>query len=921
MANENIQELKFQVGEAWKGVYSSSTAYGLANVVQDPTGLSIYRSLKSGNVGHPLSDNAWWFCIIDMSSIKAESDRIAALNQAIAEDEALRKAAEELRQQHEAERVAAETQRNENEQARISAEQQRVNKESQREAAEQQRITAEQGRVSTESARVQAEQARVLAETLRANAEDQRAANEQNRVAAEQQRIERAEQDHQRAESDHATYVDSLGAFDISSYHATDGVLAKYADLAAALGINGANIPDDLRKGGMSVKFVQSSDNKYVQYRLTSDTFNTTEANWQRENDNNSFYELNNEYNSLTKMYSEAVKSLYLPFVPNNGYKLCVVARNQTSSLSQPKYQFKFYESNLSGGVQYKGFQFNSNDYVEPESKYATIQLTSFGYSKTLVGYLTLDWSKITDGSFNNNLIYDAYKINPTFILSSIPLANLEEEINQLGQEMNGLEITFEAGSVNYLNGQLISDGKSIRTVAIPISKDVRITGHFPRTLSDGYIVKYLNGVYAGYENISVSGMNINQLLQKDATFDSFRLRVVVPHNEPDWTAQDILNSSAPIYVQNSVAESVQEIENRITSTPSSLDDLLTTQGTLQLLQRMSKSYFTKIKKQYADLNNLSVGSTFIFQTSPAFGYTYEYISVEEGDVIILSTSGNTVGAKAYAIIDAEDKVLAIHQEALTNAFLVMPTGAKKFVANTNTSTNKYALIYIMGKTADYDSVVKQFDLGEYSFKPTGNATTLSNGPIPSGSIIMAVTGSNAVSSINLYDENGENHLNLPISSLPYTTTRDYYKASTYIPDTPLLTIVTAGIEDAIDELYQLLQKLIDPITKAILSKKYSIANHDNDFSFDNLFAGQFVASLIQLQRNFEIPCEGACISTDVENVTRLSEPVTDEQMLKANAPYLYIDGVKRGTIVLFDTDGTPFIYDNTGTKRYLTLL
>ena len=218
MANE-IQELKFQVGEAWKGVYSSSTAYGLANVVQDATGLSIYRSLKSGNVGHPVTDSAWWFCIIDMSSIKSESDRIAALNQAIAEDEALRKSAEELRQQHEAARVAAETQRNEEEQARINAEQQRVTKETQRNTAEQQRITAEQGRVSAESARVTAEQARVLAETLRANAEDARAAAEINRNAAEQQRIAseqtRIEQEQQRETKEaerQQTFVQSQAA-------------------------------------------------------------------------------------------------------------------------------------------------------------------------------------------------------------------------------------------------------------------------------------------------------------------------------------------------------------------------------------------------------------------------------------------------------------------------------------------------------------------------------------------------------------------------------------------------------------------------------------------------------------------------------------------------------------------------------------
>ena len=187
--NEQVQEIRYLVGEAWKGEYNSATPYGNANVVQDPTGLSVYRSLKPGNVGHPLSDTNWWFCIINLSSIKAESDRIAALNQAIAQDEQLRVAAEQLRQQKEAQRVAAETQRNEAEQARISAEQQRVSKESQREAKEQQRISAEQDRVTAESARVTAEQARVQAETLRGNAESERALAETNRAAAEQQRI------------------------------------------------------------------------------------------------------------------------------------------------------------------------------------------------------------------------------------------------------------------------------------------------------------------------------------------------------------------------------------------------------------------------------------------------------------------------------------------------------------------------------------------------------------------------------------------------------------------------------------------------------------------------------------------------------------------------------------------------------------
>lgn len=187
--NEQVQEIRYLVGEAWKGIYDAATPYGNANVVQDHTGLSVYRSLKPGNVGHPLTDANWWFCIINLSSIKAESDRIAALNTAIAHDESLRVAAEQLRQQKEAQRVAAETQRNEAEQARINAEQQRVTNETQRETKEQQRISAEQDRVTAESNRVAAEQSRVQAETLRDNAEDERALAETNRAAAEQQRI------------------------------------------------------------------------------------------------------------------------------------------------------------------------------------------------------------------------------------------------------------------------------------------------------------------------------------------------------------------------------------------------------------------------------------------------------------------------------------------------------------------------------------------------------------------------------------------------------------------------------------------------------------------------------------------------------------------------------------------------------------
>lgn len=83
------------------------------------------------------------------------------------------------------------------------------------------------------------------------------------------------------------TYLAGGIVFDISAHKATGSpaVPATFASLAAALGTNGANIPQNMRKGGMTVKFIkgsaQSQSNKYVQCRLKAQTFSTSEADWE----------------------------------------------------------------------------------------------------------------------------------------------------------------------------------------------------------------------------------------------------------------------------------------------------------------------------------------------------------------------------------------------------------------------------------------------------------------------------------------------------------------------------------------------------------------------------------------------------------------------------------------------------------------
>ena len=69
-------------------------------------------------------------------------------------------------------------------------------------------------------------------------------------------------------------------AFDLSAYN--NGT--TYADLSAALTALNA-LPAVYKKGGMSVKYVQTYDNKYVQYRLMSNSFSTTVSDWQGVDD------------------------------------------------------------------------------------------------------------------------------------------------------------------------------------------------------------------------------------------------------------------------------------------------------------------------------------------------------------------------------------------------------------------------------------------------------------------------------------------------------------------------------------------------------------------------------------------------------------------------------------------------------------
>ena len=215
---------------------------------------------------------------------------------------------------NESQRIANEQQRIANEQQRIANEDARIENESQRVENEQQRTTEFEHMEEANTAAVEGAMrvnAHLEGTTLTVTDRDghsvssdvqgpqgvqgergaqgeQGAQGERGPQGEQGVQGERGPQGEQGVQGPQGPKGDP-GIYDISEAHASGGVLAKYADLAAALGTNGANIPADLRKGGMSVKYVQSSDNKYLQFRfLLSDSFTAAQfgntANWQSEN-------------------------------------------------------------------------------------------------------------------------------------------------------------------------------------------------------------------------------------------------------------------------------------------------------------------------------------------------------------------------------------------------------------------------------------------------------------------------------------------------------------------------------------------------------------------------------------------------------------------------------------------------------------
>lgn len=104
------------------------------------------------------------------------------------------------------------------------------------------------------------------------------------------------------------------------------------------------------------------------------------------------------------------------------------------------------------------------------------------------------------------------------------------------------------------------------------------------------------------------------------------------------------------------------------------------------------------------------------------------------------------------------------------------------------------------------------------------------------------------------------------------------------------------------------------------------IANYDDKKSenvygeYDVIETGEMNSNIILLHRNESVPINDysvMCMSTDIDNYTEFSS-INEPEMLKSMIPYLYFNGKKVGTVIMYDDNGAYF-YNKNGVKMRIS--
>ena len=719
----------------------------------------------------------------------------------------------------------------------------------------------------------------------------------------------------------------SIGeVFDISLYKAVGGVLATFADLSAALD-GGNNVPAGVRQGGMSIKFVQSSDNKYVQYRLMSQTFSTTESDWQGVDDEpvagddilNTKGSINLLKSGNLSYNGELVNRYYVLSLASVGEQLTISTANATGYtgiiLDVEKGDVFIINTNTTT-IDAKAYAILDDDnyvlaveqnannkiLVMPEGAAKLIVNTKIVPNQDfLIKVLGVLDKKLEDADFTNTPqdMTDKLRLEGILKLFGNNVYNYVKGSTRYYYKLNtavvgqvyapaigtaayaGIRIGVSRGDVFLVNSLLTNS--NVYAYAILDSNnivlDVQPSAHNKIIIMpDNAAILIFN---TGFEN------NATAYLYK--LFDNFNVADIKLWNKLLYLAgngeEAILEYSLRDGYYYNKSGDTYSYEQSVYWAVS--EPIYVAKGT-KINMHVTSSFN---KGLIMACNSDGEVTSVLLESLSSSNVDFEYTIQESGYIRV--TLAKDTGC--YTTIHMYGVANANFTDIRSDSIYLSETNNKYIYLGSVANVGDVLPSMVPANAAGYGYYIGKVYAGEtYKIKTKDNTSGAKSYVILNSNNEVTAISANSGEHIVTVSEDGILVVNSKVS--------DYG-----------ITILNWD--------YRLKKTLYDKIYKDIVKAAiYDIARFNNDFRFDYLEADSLYAGGIRLGFETSLPREGSIINTDVELRYGLNGSTNMEDVRKRIVPYLYWNQVKVGTILLYDTDGSPYFYDKNGNKKTLVV-
>ena len=460
------------------------------------------------------------------------------------------------------------------------------------------------------------------------------------------------------------------GVYDVSEKNPTGGPNSD-GKFTLEYILSNANtlIPDSVRKGGMSIKFVHTSDNKYVQYRLMSDTFSITESDWQGVDDkpaagsdnlvkSGGVHDLvEQSTQSLHISLGELVTGAYInkygnPTTATNGRYYTYTILSDISSLilegtaiGGDTSSIAFYSSNIVSGVQCIGhYTFNGN----------IKEVINVPISTKLIAVSA--WKNLEDLKITQIEL----KVPSEDNIKNAILEEVTPQINALDEEINGKTEEDALQWQTSSGGYITSVGGVIRNTSTKmLLMDITLDGqNFIKTVlghsaNSAETYKYLvfldnNNVpfsYGSYTNWDVAGVETHI----DAIPENATKVVIYNYNVVLETPTITLITE----IEGGLKDEIQNLEDEIQNLDEQVSNLI-------VFESIDKPFIFSGKKLVAFGDSITYGVSSPMSESHPYtnGYIYKFANNVGAILDNRAKSGSTITQGRVQFGSIYEKVL-----------------------------------------------------------------------------------------------------------------------------------------------------------------------------------------------------------------------------------------------------------------------